>query len=222
MTIQDWAEFYFNKGINVIPDCEPFDWTDWRLKKQTIEELRGYDWTSAKELYAVVGKKGIRVLSLLRMGDDSIDYRNLLVERTLSLLGLPYDYPWIVDFGDAISIFMESADDIQGMKSQKYRDMELLWQDTLTLPTNGSIHFYACQQPNDRPAHVQNKDLLKCMDTLRDDWSGRTDWPYFCGQINPSKLPVLDEYKHLSLASKYNDIDKLLLGSWYLSCDTGL
>lgn len=220
-TIQDWAEYYFNKGINVIPDNEHFDWADWRHKKQTIEELRGYDWASAKEIYAVVGKKGIRVLCLLRVGEESIDYRDLLIERTLSLLDLPYDYPWVVDYGDAISIFVESADDIQGMKSQKYLDMELLWQDTLTLPTNGSIHFNSCQLPNDRPAHVQNKDLLKCMDTLREDRSGRTSWPYFCGQINPAKLPILDEYKHLSFASKYDDTDKLL-GNWYLSCDTGL
>jgi hypothetical protein len=221
-TIKGWAEFYFNKGINVIPDSEYFDWADWRHKKQTIEELRGYDWDSAKDIYAVVGKRGIRVLSLLGVGNESIEYRDLLVERSLSLLKLPYDYPWIVDFGDAISIFVESADDIPGMKSQKYADMELLWQDTLTLPTNGSIHFYYSQLPNNRPAHVLNNDILKCMDILREDRMGRTDWPYFCGQINPAKLPVLDEFKHLSLASKYDDSDKLLLGNWYLICDTGL
>ena len=222
MKIEDWAEFYFNKGINVIPDSEHFDWAEWRHKNQTIEELRSYDWTSAKEIYAVVGKKGIRVLSLLRVGDESMEFRGLLVERALSLVGLPYDYPWVVDFGDAISILVESADDIQGMKSRKYADMELLWQDTLKLPTNGNIHFYYSQLPNNRPAHVQNNDILKCMDILRGDWSGRTDWPYFCGQINPTKLPVLDEFKHLSLASKYDDTDKLLLGNWYLICDTGL
>ena len=92
MNIQEWAEYYFNKGINVIPDNEHFDWTDWRHKKQTIEELRGYDWASAKDIYAVVGKKGIRVLSILRVENESIDLRNLLVERALSLLGLPFDY----------------------------------------------------------------------------------------------------------------------------------
>jgi hypothetical protein len=220
--IEDWAEYYFNKGINVIPDSEHFDWADWSHKKQTIEELQSYDWHSAKEIYAVVGKKGLRVLSLLGADNESIEYRDLLVERSLSLLKLPYDYPWIVDFGDAISIFVESADDIRGMKSQKYADMELLWQDTLTLPSNGSIHFYYSQLPNDRPTHVQNNDIFRCMDILREDRSGRTDWPYFCGQINPAKLPVLDEFKHLSIASKYNDTNKLLLGIWYLSCDTGL
>ena len=70
MNIQEWAEYYFNKGINVISDNEHFDWVDWRHKKQTIEELRGYNWASAKDIYAEVGKKGIRVLSLLR---DSVD-----------------------------------------------------------------------------------------------------------------------------------------------------
>ena len=111
MNIQEWAEYYFNKGINVIPDNEHFDWVDWRHKKQTIEELRGYNWASAKDTYAVVGKKGIRVLSLLRVENESENYRNLLVERAISLLGLPYDYPWIVDYVDAICVFVESADD---------------------------------------------------------------------------------------------------------------
>lgn len=32
-TINDWAEFYFNKGINVLPDNEHFDWIDLRHKK---------------------------------------------------------------------------------------------------------------------------------------------------------------------------------------------
>lgn len=222
MNIQEWAEYYFNKGINVIPDNEHFDWVEWRHKKQTIEELRGYNWASAKDIYAVVGKKGIRVLSLLRVENESVNYRDLLVERAISLLGLPYDYPWIVDYGDAICVFVESADDIQSIKNQKYRDIELLWQDTLCLPTGSSIHFYYGNTPQKRPAHVSNNLLLKCFETMRKDSNGETDWPYFCGQIRPDNLPILDSFNCLSQISKYDDADKLLLGCWYLSCDTGL
>jgi hypothetical protein len=224
--IQEWAEFYFNKGINVIPENEHFEWSDWRQKKQTIEELRGYDWTSAKDIYAVVGKKGIRILSLLRVENESVDYRDLLVERAISLLGLPYDYPWVVDYGDAICVLVESADDIQGMKNQRYRDIELLWQDTLCLPTGGSIHFYWGNiyggLPQKRPAHISNDVLLKCFETLRKDIRGESDWPYFCGQISPESLSILDDFKYLSLVSKYDDAEKLLWGEWYMTCDTGL
>lgn len=219
--IQDWAEYYFNNGINVIPDNEHFDWADWRHKKQTIEELRGYDWASANDIYAVVGKKGIRILSILKVEDASIDLRNLLVERALSLLGLPYYYPWVVDYCDAICVFVESADDIQGMKSQKYRDIELLWQDTLILPTNGSIHFYYGVHPQKRPTHVSNDLLLKCLDAMRKDSMGETDWPYFCGQIRPENLPLLDSFNCLSLTSKYANGNQLLLGCWYMR-DNGL
>ena len=222
MNIKDWAEFYFNKGVNVIPDNEHSDWVDWRHKKQSFEELRGYDWASAKDIYAVVGKKGIRVLSILRVENESIDLRNLLVERALSLLGLPYDYPWVIDYCDAICVIVESADDIQGMKNQKYRDIELLWQDTLVLPIGGSVHFYYGEQPKQRPTHVSNDLLLKCFYAMRKDGMGETDWPYFCGQIRPENLPILDSFNCLSLASKYDDADKILLGNWYLSCDTGL
>ena len=221
--IQEWAEFYFNKGINVIPDNEHFEWSDWRHKKQTIEELRGYDWASAKDIYAVVGKKGIRVLSLLRVENESVNYRDLLVERAISLLGLPYDYPWVVDYGDAICVFVESADDIQGMKNQKYSDIELLWQDTLCLPLGGSIHFYWGDfyggLPQKRPAHISNDLLLKCLETLRKDIRGESEWPCFCGQIRPESLPILDDFKHLSLVSKYDDANKLMLGFWYIRWD---
>ena len=219
MSLQDWAEFYFNKGIDVIPDNEHFDWADWRHKKQTIEELKGYDWDSAKDIYAIVGKKGFRVLSILRVANESIDLRTLLVERALSLLGLPYDYPWIVDYGDAICVFVESADDIPGMKSQKYRDIELLWQDTLVLPTSGSIHFFYGEQPQKRPTHVTNDLLLKCFDAMRKDSKGETDWPYFCGQIRPESLSILDSFNCLMLASKYADGNQLLLGCWYMRDD---
>ena len=224
--LQEWAEFYFNKGINVIPDNEHFKWSDWRHKKQTIEELKGYDWASAKDIYAVVGKKGIRVLSLLRVENESVNYRDLLVERAISLLGLPYDYPWVVDYGDAVCVFVESADDIQGMMNQKYRDIELLWQDTLCLPTGGSIHFYWGNfyggLPQKRPAHISNDVLLKCFETLRKDIRGESDWPYFCGQIRPESVSILDNFKYLSLVSNYDDAKKLLLGEWYMTCDTGL
>ena len=219
MSIQDWAEYYFNKGINVIPDNEHFDWVDWRHKKQSFEELRGYDWASAKDIYAVVGKKGIRVLSILRVENESIDLRNLLVERALSLLGLPYDYPWVIDYCDAICVFVESADDIPGMKSRKYRDIELLWQDTLVLPIGGSVHFYYGEQPQKRPTHVSNDLLLKCFDTMRKDGMGETDWPYFCGQIQPENLPILDSFNCLSLASKFDDANQLLIGCWYMRGD---
>ena len=80
--LKDRAVYYFNKGINVIPDSENFDWFDWRHKIQTIEELRGFDWDSAKEIYAVVCKNGIRVISLLGVDNEAIEYRDLLVERS--------------------------------------------------------------------------------------------------------------------------------------------
>lgn len=221
MNIQEWAEYYFNKGINVIPDNEHFDWTDWRHKKQTIEELRDYDWASAKEIYAVVGKKGIRVLSILRVENESIDLRNLLVERALSLLGLPFDYSWVIDYCDAICVLVESADDIQGMKSQKCRDIELLWQDTLSLPAGGSVHFYFGEQPRKRPAHVSNDLLLKCFETMRKDGMGETDWPYFCTQIRPEELSILDGFYNLSQASKFDEVNQLLIGCWFMR-DKGL
>lgn len=220
-SLQDWAEYYFNKGINVIPDSEHFDWADWGHKKQTIEELRGYDWASAKDIYAVVGKKGIRVLSILRVVDESKDLRNLLVERALSLLGLPFDYPWVIDYCDAICVLVESADDIKGMKSQKYRDIELLWQDTLSLPTGSSIHFYYGNTPQKRPAHVSKNLLLKCFETMRKDSKGETDWPYFCNQIRPEELPILDGFYNLSQASKFDEGNHLLIGCWYMR-DKGL
>ena len=221
MNIQDWAEYYFNKGINVIPDNEHFDWVNWRHKKQTFEELRGYDWVTAKDLYAVVGKKGIRALCLLRVADESIDIRNLLVERTLSLLELPFDYPWVVDYGDAISVIVESADDKQGMKSRKFHNIELLWEDALSLPIGGNVHFYYGEQPLKRPAHISNDMLLKCFDMMRKDLVGETDWPYFCGQIQPDKLPVLDSFNCLSIVSKSDNADKHLIGCWYMR-DNGL
>jgi len=144
-----------------------------------------------------------------------------LVERALSLLGLPFDYSWVIDYCDAICVLVESADDIQGMKSQKCRDIELLWQDTLSLPAGGSVHFYYGELPQKRPAHVSNELLLKCFETMRKDGMGETDWPYFCNQIRPEGLPILDGFYNLSQASKFDEGNQLLIGCWFMR-DKGL
>lgn len=221
MNIQEWAEFYFSNKINVIPDSEHFDRVDWRHKNQTIEELRGYGWASTKEIYAIIGKKGIRAINLLKLGNESVDYKNLIVDRTLSLLGIPQDYPWVVDYVDSISIIIETPDDIQGMDNRYYRYSELLWQDTLLLPSGGDVHFYFGQLPKKRPTHIDNKNLLDGIEILNKDINGESDWPYFCGQIMPNNLPVLDNFRYLSLASKYDNICQILIGCWYMR-DKGL
>lgn len=220
-SMKEWAEFYFSNKIYIIPDTECFEWAEWRSKIQTIEDLRGYDWASSKEVYAIIGKKGIRALSISGLENVSIDYKNLLVERALSLLGLPFDYPWVVDYGDAICVIIESADDRQGLKSQKFRDIELLWQDTLCLPTAGSEHFYYGELPKKRPTHISNDVLLNCFEMMRKDRAGETDWPYFCGQIQPDKLPILDSFNSLSKVGKFDIANHLLIGCWYMR-DEGL
>ena len=73
-TIKEWAEFYFQKGINICPDNVCFVWSEWRLKKQTLDELKGYDWNNVTDLYAVIGKKGIRAFSLLEVENLSVVY----------------------------------------------------------------------------------------------------------------------------------------------------
>lgn len=215
-TLKEWAEFYYQKGINICPDNVSFDWTDWRLNKQTLEELKAYDWDTAKAIYAVVGKKGIRALSLLEVENLSVDYRDKLLKRVLSLLGLSKDYPWVVDFTDALCVIIESAD-IPGMKNKKYKDMELLWQDTIAMPPYQGIHFYSCSIPNERPTHIPNDVLFKCMDTIRDDRLGnKTTWPYFLGGINPEELNVLESFDNLSLFGKFDKAEQLLIGEWYV------
>lgn len=172
-SLQDYAEYYFSKSMYVYPySGNKIDWNEWKHQVQNAEDLKSYTWDTFEGISLVAGKKGIRVLKFMNIEEMGIMKVFIIVKEALDMLHLPEDYPWIVLTSNSISIIVESADDIQGMGNRSYtgrKDMKigytiLIWQEYLTLPsTNPRIHFLSIF-PNERPMHVTNANIIKCLD----------------------------------------------------------
>lgn len=107
ISLQDWAEYYFKMGIYVNTPCLNINYSDmdaWSIFKQTLEDVKSYDWLTCKGFYGVSGKQGIRVLRL-NIGKDVPLYRNYCVNKIFALLNLER-YPWIIDTSDAMEIII--------------------------------------------------------------------------------------------------------------------
>lgn len=176
-SLQDYAEYYFSKCMNVCPYYGgKLDWNEWKYKDQKKEDIESYTWNTFEGVSLVVGKKGIRALKFMNIEDMDIMKVCVIIKEALDILYLPEDYPWVVLTSSSISIIVESPDDIQGMRNKSYpgrKDFKightiLLWQELLTLPTtNPRIHFLS-SFPDERPMHVTNTKIFKCLDHFRE------------------------------------------------------
>ena len=176
-SLNDYAEYYFNKCLFVCPYYGgKIDWKDWKNRVQNEEDVRSYTWKTFEGISLVAGKKGIRVLKFMDIEEMGIVKVFTIVKEALDILHLPEDYPWVVLTSSSISIIVESPDDIQGMRNKSYpgrKDFKightiLLWQELFTLPTtNPRIHFLS-SFPDERPMHVTNTKIFKCLDHFRE------------------------------------------------------
>lgn len=174
-TLKELAEFYYGNKIFVFPNQVSFAWENWRNKEQTLAEVNSFDWKAARQMYGVAGKKGIRVVKLMGIGDLTLDKLYHLIKTSLLILRLPEDYPWIIITSESVSVVVESADDIQGMDNRSYSGREdlgikhviLLWQADFLLPSFDSRVRFLGDFPHERPKHVINGNVFKCLDVFR-------------------------------------------------------
>lgn len=161
--LRQLVEYYYSKGIYVYPVGESFSWKTWRLKNQKLEEVRAYNWSQAKGIMGVVGRKGVRVLVL---------HDSKLTEEALSLLGRDKDYPWIFRKKEGTYVLFESEDGSINQTNLYFQDFTLLWQDTFELPSDESaISLIYSQPPLPSLPHINNQTVYNCLKDL-DNYKG--------------------------------------------------
>jgi len=156
------AMSYYHNGIYVYPVYQdpqlgmdtiykrvetPPNWEEvWEGKIQNEDDIRKFKWKDAVNVYAVIGKNGIRVLQV--EGDRFIDV-------ALYLLDLPFDYLW----AGYNYIIVECPDDsIENFNSES-DGIKLIWQ--------GYFVLHYSPYKNGKPLHVEKDKLFKCIETLR-------------------------------------------------------
>lgn len=171
MDLQQIAEFYYNRKLYVYPfhcgSCVPEWRKEWNGHTQTLEEVKQYNWKDADSIYAVAGKKGIRVIDI-RL--EKTKYKKWFIERALEMLNLPKNYDWITVRANTYSIIIETADNRKGDLNRTCEFTRLYWQDYFLLPTENPIfHFLGNVIPKQRPIHIENEYLFSCLETLEDE-----------------------------------------------------
>lgn len=164
----DKAMSYYHNGIYVYPvypessirqDYElykrlktPPIWEEvWVGKNQNEDDIRKFKWKDAVNVYAVVGKNGIRVLQI---GDDRF------IDVALYLLDLPFDYLW----ADGNYIIVECPDDSIENYNSESDGIKLIWHGYFILNT---FHYSRFPYKHGKPLHVEKDKLFKCIETLR-------------------------------------------------------
>lgn len=167
-SLQDWAEYYYSKGIYVwMPGGRPFDWSEWRSSyRQSLADVKAYNWKIAHDVYGVAGKRGIRVLSIKTNNADE-NTRDVFVKKVLELLNLD-KYPWVISDTDSFSVIFDCI--VTGNKIEDiFGNVSILYEGVFALPSsNSSVKFYFNGIPTIKPIQIRNKTLENCVEVLKD------------------------------------------------------
>lgn len=164
-TISEWAEYYKKMRVWVFPYMsQEMQWKFWKNKHDMDywNLSKTWAWNDDTGLKLVVGKKGIRVIEL---------HNRDLLDKALSLLGLPEDYPWIIVSCLGYGIVVDTpnvSSCVFGMTNRGYKDVLLLWEGYYVLPTTGiPRYFYKNRMPSEHPTQVTDEVFVDCVDILR-------------------------------------------------------
>lgn len=179
---------------------EPID-TGWALYKheaQPLEYLLSMNWNNSAGIGLVLGFNKYRAIDvddvdmfnlLCTYGDEETGL-NILINKFLSILGLPDNYPWVVKSGSGKGFHIifkcddidEKIDSISFEPNDNYNDghgsyeflrIELRWSDHLILPP--SIHASGNRysfRNNVLPSSAPDSILLSSVDKLITKYCG--------------------------------------------------
>jgi DNA polymerase III epsilon subunit-like protein len=158
-----YAKQYYNLGINVTcitnylteinfneknitkSPCHP--WTHYQNERQKLDELISLDWKNAIGIGAVLGYNDLRAIDIDGCSNIKI------VNEILEILGLPYDYEWIIQSGshNGFHIIVKSGVELRytnvstvgaylatSKNFHLFEKMEFRWNNHIVLPP--SIH----------------------------------------------------------------------------------
>ena len=171
-TLREWAEYYQRMGIWVYPYNHP-EFSKMELKKinkDTYPEMaKIFNWEEATGIKAVVGKKGIRVLILKDFIDKEQSYKDNMLGDVIEHLGLPSDYPWIINSEDTLGILLDTTELLKERRDYiSYKWGTLLVEGYYILPPfNNTIVFYKDYVPQAHPhPQVRQDQLSGCIKHL--------------------------------------------------------
>lgn len=156
-SINMWNETLTSVGINTyLAFEETLD-----INEQTPENASGVGIN--------IGINDIRVIFFDNLYGKSYDYRERLIYRTLELLCLSRNYPWVIVSLNSITIIIRSSD---SKDFRMFNMPPLLWSNTKRLIINKGtyVRFFNNEYPHRQPMIIDALILSRCINTLIEEW----------------------------------------------------
>lgn len=148
-------------------DDRSYPWKEWLYWRNMKEEeyyvkFNRCDWSSMRGIKLVVGKKGIRVLIIKNVADKDDAFRQAIIDKILQELSLPQDYAWVIDSYSTISIIVDTKNDPMGQSNLGLKEVTMLWEGTISLPSLGDSSTFHNGFPKYRPVQIDASVFLNC------------------------------------------------------------
>ena len=207
-TLQEWAKYYQKLGIWVLPYPSQAGWDSfWKRKsdKDYYNISKRWTWNEDKGLHLVVGRKGVRVIELLKNSCEGDTTKHLL--KALRLLRLPEDYSWIIERKDRLGIIIatleDSVDISKSWNGYHGRDLLLVEGHYVLPPSNDSIKFYKDRLPNEFPNMVDSKVLFGYVERIDNNTGVSKDYVFSTDNVANSLRKDYIEVKQLDRKGTY-------------------
>lgn len=171
-SIREWAEYYKKLKVWVYPEPQfEYEFQEWNGKKDIDYQqvFTQWDLNSSIGLRLMVGRKGVRVVEMVRDVSDNTTDKHL--HSILNCLGLPDDYPWIIESHDRLGVIVNTP----GVSSRTVgrsngcfgRDI-LIWRGSYVLPSmDKTICFYKDRLPKVPPTQISDDVLLDYVENVQ-------------------------------------------------------
>lgn len=168
---------FYNKNIFKVP-CH--EWKNLQERRQTLEELKSYNWENSTGVGVVTGFDNLHVIDI----DGCIN--NEILFKILKFLKLPLDYEWVVQTGSQsgyhIYFFSEKLNGVKpddvvstfpanNKNEHMFDKIEILWKTHAVLPPslhNSSFEysFLNCRIPKSKPHRIEINDFKNVISDL--------------------------------------------------------
>ncbi len=178
LNLKDEGEKFHALGANVVPivgKAPIMKWEHLHTERQSIEELRGYDWTRCTGLGLVCGVNGYVCIDIDKAASAAA------VTMILEKLGLPGDYAWTVRSGSGVGyhVWVRIDGEIPGKKGvvkglskdDSFDHLEIRWRECQTLVppsvhSSGGQYVWMNAEPTVAPEFVSVGAILDAFESV--------------------------------------------------------
>jgi len=163
-----------DNGLTVMPlyGVDLFEWRDYRNSTQTKQDIEGINWGAAIGMSVIAGSYHVNNIKAVKFGIRDMEIKEV-INKVLSALSLPVDYPWVAISTDKSSfVVIIQGEYLQGVtlitgEWEKHR-VHIIMEGTVFIPKYFDI-------PKGNPLRLDNAIMNRFLYSIRNIHGLQTD-----------------------------------------------